>query len=127
MAPLVFHRKSKHVHLTTVVKVKEFKCHSSPKWVIDALESSMSLFQQQWMASHSGGELSKFGNFPSTEWSLDHLDAVLCGWLTKDPQLEMHFAEDRDITAMSFCPGLQYTESDLLLDLCSLDEDNAEV
>ena len=51
---------------------------------------------------------------------------MVCGWLNKDPQWKMRIVEDGDITAVSFGPGLEYAESDLLQDLSSLDEDNAE-
>lgn len=117
---------SRHVHLTTVVKVKEFCCHPGSNRVLAALETSMGLFQQQWRESHRGGELSKFGNFPSTGWTLDYLDAIRCGWLNKDPQWKLHVLEDEDGTVMRYGPGLEYAEDDFLQNLYSLDEDDAK-
>ncbi|KAI0380793.1 hypothetical protein F5Y04DRAFT_256723 [Hypomontagnella monticulosa] len=124
--PEVSNGLSKHVHVTTVVKVKEFSCHPGPNFVLSALESVMGLFQQQWGESHRGGELSKFGNFPGLDWTLDHVDAMRCGWINKDPEWKLHVLEEGDNTYVGYGPGLNYEEDDLLQNLYSLDEHSAD-
>jgi len=121
--PEVSNGVSQLVHLTTVVEVKEFCCHPGPNAVLTSIESSMDLFQQQWIESHRGGELSKFGNYPSTRWTLDPVDALRCGWLSSDPEWKLRVLHDGDETIVNPGPGLEYEEDDLLQCLYSLDED----
>lgn len=117
---------AKTVHLTSIVQVKEYCCYPSSNWVLAILESSMGLFKQQWVESHRGGELSKFGNFPSTDWSLHRIDALRCGWEHDDPEWKMRVFQDGDDTVMSYGPGLEYTENDALLSLQTLDDMDLE-
>ncbi|KAH7371669.1 hypothetical protein BKA66DRAFT_469263 [Pyrenochaeta sp. MPI-SDFR-AT-0127] len=117
---------STHVHITSIVQVKDFVCHSSPNLVIQTLESSMALFQQQWMESHRGGELSKHGNFPSPSWTLERMDAARCGWVPLDETWKVHVLESGDETIVRYGPGLEYGEDDLLQDLYDLDETEAD-
>lgn len=115
-----------NVHLTAVVKVKEFCCHPGFDIVLSILESSMGLFQQQWGESHRGGELSKNGNFPSQDWSLHHIDAMRHGWRQTDPGWQVQVMEDGDDGTMYYGPGLHYVEDDILQDIYSLDDAEAE-
>ena len=124
--PKVSNGTSRHVHLTTEVQVKEFCCHPGPNYVLAVLQASIGSFQQQWGESHRGGELSKFGNFPSSDWTLDHMDAMQHGWLNKDPTWKLHVLQDGDDTIISYGPGLEYAEDDLMQNLFSLDEDDSD-
>jgi hypothetical protein len=112
---------SQHVHITSVLQVEEFECRSSPDYVIAALELSLKAFQEQWQESHVGGEVSKYGNFPSLDWALDVNDALLCGWYPTDPDFAVRVYEASDVVRIG--PGLAYMEDDFLPDaLRDLDE-----
>jgi hypothetical protein len=59
-----YHVMSGHVHITTVGKVQEFaitegRIRLSPLW------NCLWVSSQQWRESHLGGELSKFGIYPT--------------------------------------------------------------
>jgi hypothetical protein len=112
---------SQHVHITSVVQVEEFECRGSPDYFITVLESSLRASQEQWQESHIGREVSKYGNFPSLDWSLDSTDAILCGWFPTDPDFAVRMYKDSDVVRIG--PGLDYREDDLLPDtLRDLDE-----
>ncbi|OWY48660.1 hypothetical protein AALT_g8032 [Alternaria alternata] len=117
---------SQHVHVTSVVHIEEFECDDSPDFVIALLEASLKNFQEQWEESHRGGELSKYGSYPSVHWTLDHLDAIRCGWLPTDPEHAIRVSEYNDQTLIRIGPGLEYEEDDLLPGLRSLDETEQE-
>ncbi|KAL2170811.1 hypothetical protein VTG60DRAFT_4380 [Thermothelomyces hinnuleus] len=116
--PEISNGNSRHVHLTTVVKVIEFGSYPDPNSVLSTLEVSMKWFRQQWQDSHQGGEISKYGNFPNPEWTLDHLDAMKGGWVCKNPQWVIRVLKDG--------PSLDYEEGNSLQDLYSLDEVDKE-
>ncbi|CAN9224465.1 unnamed protein product [Alternaria alternata] len=113
---------SQHVHVTSVVHIEEFECEDSPDFVIALLEACLRNFQGQWQESHQGGELSKYGPYPSVNWALDSLDALRCGWLHTDPEHAIRVYENNDQSWIRIGPGLEYEEDDLLLGLRSLDE-----
>ncbi|CAN9247401.1 unnamed protein product [Alternaria alternata] len=113
---------SQHVHVTSVVHIEEFECEGSPDFVIALLEACLRNFQGQWQESHQGGELSKYGPYPSVNWALDSLDALRCGWLHTDPEHAIRVYENNDQSWIRIGPGLEYEEDDLLLGLRSLDE-----
>ncbi|CAN9289505.1 unnamed protein product [Alternaria alternata] len=117
---------SQHVHVTSVVHIEEFECDDSPDFVIALLEASLKNFQEQWEESHRGGELSKYGSYPSVHWTLDHLDAIRCGWLPTDPEHAIRVSEYNDQTLIRIGPGLEYEEDDLVPGLRSLDETEQE-
>ncbi|CAI9632828.1 unnamed protein product [Alternaria burnsii] len=117
---------SQHVHVTSVVHIEEFECEDSPDFVIALLEACLKNFQGQWQESHRGGELSKYGNYPSARWNLDPLDAQLCGWLPTDPEYAIRVFEYNDYSLVRIGPGLEYEEDDLLPDFRSLDETEQE-
>ena len=118
--PEVSDAEARHVHLTSIVLVQEFVCHSAPEQVISAIESCMERIQQQWQESHLGGELSKFGNFPSDAWTVDVTDAGRCGWSCVDQRDKVHVLETGDETLVQIGPGLQYEEDDLIQDVYDL-------
>jgi hypothetical protein len=92
----------------------EFECRSSPDYIINALESLLKIFEQQWQESHRGGELSKYGNFPSLHWALNSMDAIHCGWFPTDPEYAVRVYDKGDRTLVNVGPGLEYREDDLL-------------
>jgi hypothetical protein len=114
--PEISRATANHVHVTTVVKIRDFSCFQSPKTVLKALESSMGLFQQQWQESHRGGELSKYGNFPEPDWTLDVLDAMRNGWLQTNREWQLRVLEDEDGTVMTYGPSLDCVEDEFFLD-----------
>lgn len=115
-----------HVHLTTFVEIKELGGYPNGSTVLTILEVSMKLFQQQWQESHRGGELSKFGNFPSPDWILHPIDAMRRGWRHLDPGWGLRVLESEGGTALYSGPGLDYAEDDLLQEIYSLDDTEAE-
>jgi hypothetical protein len=108
------------VHLTSIVLVQDFECHSAPELVISTIQSCMKRVQQQWQESHLGGELSKFGNFPSDAWTLDGADAARCGWNCVDRREKVRVLETGDDTLIQIGPGLEYEEDDLIQDVYDL-------
>lgn len=67
-----------HVHLTTVVKLMEI-VDGQPLTVLAVVESAMRFSERTWQESHRGGELSKYGNFPQSDWKLKVWDATYSG------------------------------------------------
>ena len=124
--PEISNGNAQHVHLTTVVQTTEFSCYPGPNSVLSVLEGSMNLFQQQWQESHRGGEISKFGNFPNSSWTVDLIDAMKCGWKCKDPRWAIRMYEvDNDI-ALTYGPSVEFEEGHLLQDLYGLDESDSD-
>ena len=117
---------SLQVHLTTIVNVREYSCHPEPGWVFDALESSMRLFQERWTESHIGGELSKFGNYPSTSQTLEYSEALRYGWRNLDPRTTFHVRENANFTSLRYGPRLEFVEYDCVQNIYSLDELDTE-
>ena len=113
---------ARRVHLTTIVRVKEYCCAADTDSVIDVIQRSMMLFQRQWTTSHRGGELSKFGNFPSLDWVLRKDDALRSGWLSKDTEHGGRTLEDGDDDDTMSGPGLEFIEDDSSPGCYSLDE-----
>jgi hypothetical protein len=118
--------KSSHVHLTTIVKVAEICCGPDPQWVLNILKSFMKHFEQQWTESHRGSELSKFRNFLTTDWTLDHIDAMRCGCFNPEPEWKLHVLNDGDETTMSYGPSLEFIEDTLVSELYTLNRNDAE-
>jgi hypothetical protein len=113
---------SRHVHVTSVVRVEEFECQTNPDIVIKYLESLTRLFPEQWDTSHRGGELSRYGNDPSHDWILDPDDTMKCGWVPTDPEHAVRMHDYNDQTPTTTGTGLGFEEDDVAPNPASLDE-----
>jgi hypothetical protein len=103
-----------NIHLTTTVNIMEIP--DNPNTVLDLVESAMHFSERKWQESHKGGELSKFGSFPKTEWELNGIDAMRSGWIPKDGQWaqeNFRVIEDGDETIMMFGRFQEYEEDPL--------------
>jgi hypothetical protein len=94
--------------------------------VLAISKSSMKNCEQQWTELHRGGEFSKFGNFPTTDWTLDYIDAMRCGWTVPDPEWKLYVLDDGDELTMSYGPDRKFVEDTLVSELFALDENEVE-
>jgi hypothetical protein len=101
-----------NVHFTRLVRIGEFD-NDHPDVVLAVLENSMRFSRQEWRGSHEGGELSKYGNFPSTEWILNDFDALHAGWVRTNQGTQIRVIERRHETEMIVGPSIDYEEDEL--------------
>ena len=113
---------SRHVHITSGVHIEEVGSEISPDVLISRLETCPKHFRVQWMESHNGGELSKFGNYPNHRWTLKYADAMSCGWLPTDPKYAIRVSGDGDHLRTSISRGLEFEQSDSVVDIANLAE-----
>jgi hypothetical protein len=75
---------------------------------------------------HRGGELSKFRNFPTTDWTLNYINAIRCEWIVPDPEWKFYVLDDGDELTMSYGPDRKFVEDTLVSELFALDENEVE-
>ncbi|KAJ9642873.1 hypothetical protein H2199_004394 [Coniosporium tulheliwenetii] len=118
-----------NVHLTTVVYVVELT-GQPPNTVIGVIESAMRFSQMVWQTSHKGGELSKYGSFPSSSWELNILDAACSGWILKGPPLSqprVRLIQDGDETLMVVGTHMEWEEDELMAMILGYSEGEGEL
>ncbi|KPM36151.1 hypothetical protein AK830_g10421 [Neonectria ditissima] len=98
------------IHITSAVPIRQYD-NESVGAVLWAIESSMNFCPQAWEEAHRGGELAKFGSFPSEDWQLDDWDAMRCGWRAKSFEDKVIMVTHTDGTnSLRIGRGLEYDE-----------------
>ncbi|KAG6364686.1 hypothetical protein INS49_006290 [Diaporthe citri] len=102
--------KNGPLHLTTQARVREWLKNDDPDTVLEAISNTMALCSQYFGDSHSAGELSKYGNFPSLSWDLDDIDAMHFGWLRMGDRNALRILEQGEGTYVAYGGGWDYHE-----------------
>ena len=102
------------VHVTITVRVKEL-VEEPPESHFAIIETAMQFSQRTWTESHVCGELSKYGNFPSSGWAISLHEAINLHWIPnpaetlREPFVQI---EDEDHAFLDHGPIIQFKEDD---------------